>query len=415
MPLKLWPLLRLMPVLTGCAFIALGAAPSNAQTYGYPQQRSPYGAPPSPGRRDLRAYPPGYYPGKLVQPAPQQGFSLRRFFGIPDEPPPQPLVVRPARPKPAPTTVVHQEKVKPNAATHIVVFGDALAAFASQGIDAVYAESEDVAVIRKTRNESGLARAAADEWPKFIRETLDGGQKITLAVVMIGVNDHAPIKDGNETYEPLSDRWRDIYRQRADGIVRAFKERGIPFIWIGLPPMRSDKLSEDLMAMNEIFREATERLGGDYVDIWQGFVDEDNRFTMAGPDVDGQPAKLRTNDGVLFTNAGARKLAHFADMEIKNLLEQHAATGMAARPDDGMQGPIVPTPETADIPALPSKPLIGPVLPLTRPDLAQGGTLVSSPPRLQGERASPIQRSLREGAPSSPPPGRLDDFRWPPS
>ena len=64
-----------------------------------------------------------------------------------------------------------------------------------------------------------------------------------------------------------------------------------------------------------------ERLGGTYVDIWPGFVDDENRYTATGPDVDGQSARLRANDGVLFTRAGARKAAHFADTEIKRLLD----------------------------------------------------------------------------------------------
>ncbi|MGO4707388.1 SGNH/GDSL hydrolase family protein [Microvirga sp. 2MCAF38] len=403
---------RLLFALVVLVVTAAGIGMADAQSYyQYPQQQR-YGAPPPAGGRDLRAYPPGYYPGKLIQPAPQQGFSLRRFFGIPDEPlPMQPQIVRPARPKPTPKPVVHLEKVKPNAATDIVVFGDGLAEFASQGIDAVYAESEDVAVIRKARGESGLARSNPDEWPKFIKDTLDGGQKITLGVVMVGAHDLAPIKDGSETYEPLTERWRDIYRQRVETVASVFKERNIPFIWIGLPPMRNDKLSEDLIAMNEIYRAGAERFGGDYVDIWQGFVDEDNRFTMTGPDVDGQPAKLRTNDGVFFTSAGARKLAHFADVEIKNILEASHPDGSAP----SIESALPALPEKADLPVLPVKPLVGPVLPLTRPDLSQGGTLVSSPPRMQGDRAYPIQRSLRDGAPSNPPPGRADDFRWPPS
>ena len=54
----------------------LGGSAALAQSGYYQQQQQQ-------PRRDLRAYPPGYYPGKLVQPAPQrpQGFSLRRFFG----------------------------------------------------------------------------------------------------------------------------------------------------------------------------------------------------------------------------------------------------------------------------------------------------------------------------------------------
>ena len=100
----------------------LGSSATLAQS-GYYQQ---------PTYRDPRGYPPGYYPGKLVQPAqpqPQQGFSFRRFFGVPDDPPPpsRKPVVRPRKPAAPPPAVARQEKPKVDPPTHLVAFGDALA------------------------------------------------------------------------------------------------------------------------------------------------------------------------------------------------------------------------------------------------------------------------------------------------
>ena len=142
------------------------------------------------GQRDLRAYPPGYYPGKLVQPAqpqPQQGFSLRRFFGAPDEPsqPTRAPVARPRKSVPSPAVVAKQEKPKVDPSTYVVVFGDALAGFARQGLDAHFAENQDVAVVPKIRDTS-LVRTDPADWPNFINSTLDSGQKTTVAVVMLG-------------------------------------------------------------------------------------------------------------------------------------------------------------------------------------------------------------------------------------
>ncbi len=379
---------------------------------------------PQPGYRDPRAYPPGYYPGKLVQPAqPQQGFSLRRFFGVQDEPAP-PIrrpVAKPRKPAPQPAVAAKPEKPKANPTTHVVVFGDVLADFAGQGLDDMFSENPDVAVVRKVKAEGGLARSEPGDWPAFIRETLDGGQKATLAVVMIGANDRQAIKDKEDSVELLSDRWKDLYGQRIDEVLRTFQERGVPVVWIGLPPMKNSKLTEDLVAMNEIYRDKAERAGAAYVDIWPGFVDEDNRYTSTGPDVDGEPARLRTNDGVLFTKAGARKIAHFTDTEIKRILDakQSGAVATLPRPADGQVAPasieaaLPPPPDPAVPVPLPSKPLVGPVLPLTKPDVTPGGTLASSPPKLTGDHAYPVQRALRAGIAPSARPGRADDFRWP--
>ncbi|MBB3021449.1 hypothetical protein FHR70_004545 [Microvirga lupini] len=378
-----------------------------------------------PGYRDPRAYPPGYYPGKLVQPAqPQQGFSLRRFFGAQEEPPPpaRAPVSRPRRSTPPPAAVAKQEKPKVNPSTHVVVFGDALASYARQGLDAHFSDDQDVAVVSKVRSDTNLVRSDPADWPNFIKATLDGGQKTSIAVLMLGTNDRQSIRDVEESVEPLSDRWKELYRQRIDAITGVLKERKIPFVWIGLPPMKNSKISDDLVAMNEIYKESVQRNGGVYVDIWPGFVDEDNRYTDIGPDVDGDPTKLRTNEGVFFTRAGARKVAFFADTEIKRVLglgSTATATAPAQiAPADGSAAPTIeaavpPPPDAAAPVALPQKPLVGPVLPLTRQDVAPGGTLVSAPPKLTGDNAYTVQRALRVGIAPSSRPGRADDFRWP--
>jgi len=36
-----------------------------------------------------------------------------------------------------------------------------------------------------------------------------------------------------------------------------------------------------------------------YIDIWDGFVDDQGRFVQDGPDFEGQTRRLRTNDGVI--------------------------------------------------------------------------------------------------------------------
>jgi hypothetical protein len=435
--------------LTTCLFLIAASLPLAGMDAAAQSQRLPPGyqqgyPPPVEGGRS-RAYPPGYYPGMMIQRAPPQqqppGFSLRRLFGVPDDPSQQAQpaprrrapVARPARPRPRPTppvAVARQEKPKPQATTQILVFGDSLASALGLGIDAIYEDSEDVGVVRKTRTEGGLVRGDVD-WAKVVKDSLDSGQKGAVAVVMLGANDRQPIRVGGKTLEPLSDEWQQAYRSRVEALLAVLKERNLPVVWVGLPPMKSEKVSEDLIAINDILREAVERTGGAYVDIWPGFVDEDNHYTPTGPDVDGQPARLRAEDGVAFTAAGARKIAHFANEEIKRIvgtgtspetpavaaipgqpapLEGEAPTTETLAPlEDGL-----PTPEPAAVPVLPVKPEIGPVLPLTASATSPGGALVAKPPRLDGDKGYPIRKALREGAPPTPQPGRADDYTWPP-
>ena len=240
--------------------------PRTGQFYQQRAPANPYGTrPASPYQRQVQ--PPqqaprgGYYPGMLVQPAPQPqpGFSLRRLFGIPDAPrqaviPQQAPRVRADRPRPPPAVAAARpEKPKVDPSTYVVVFGDALADLVGQGLDDGFSETPDVAVVRKVRADTGLVRSEVADWPRQIQEILNGGQKITLAVVMLGTNDRQPIKEGDASYDVLTDRWQDLYRQRVDAVARVFQERAIPLVWVGLPPMKNDQLSADLIAMNEIY------------------------------------------------------------------------------------------------------------------------------------------------------------------
>jgi hypothetical protein len=199
--------------------------------------------------------------------------------------------------------------------------------------------------------------------------------------------------------------------------------------------MRSESLNTDLAAINDLVRERVTRAGATYVDVWPGFVDDRNRYTATGPDLEGQNAKLRTSDGVHFTHAGARKLAHFADVELKRMMgtagpatPDQPVAAVSATPGPGLDGAtrlddtaaidrqitaMLPSlPEPPGIPALPVKPLAGPVVPLGRPETSPGGSLLSGRPR-DGDASGTVERVLQRGAPATPQPGRADDFRWP--
>jgi hypothetical protein len=65
------------------------------------------------------------------------------------------------------------------------------------------------------------------------------------------------------------------------------------------------------------------------------------------------------------------------------------------------------------VPAAPAKPIAGPVLPLNRPEVSPGGTLITSRPKLEGDPSQAGQKALREGVAPSPRQGRADDYRWP--
>lgn len=333
------------------------------------------------------------------------------------------------------------ERPKVDVDTFVVVLGDTLGELLANGIDDALKDVPNAAVIRKTRADSGLVRTDFYDWPKAVRELLASDQRVSAAVMLLGANDRQPIREGDVVHEPLSERWRELYRERVDAVAQAFSERRIPLIWIGAPPMQNVRLSADMIALNEIFRQRAERAGAAYVDLWPGFVDGDNRYSAAGPDLSGQIARLRTNDGVHFTRSGARKAAHFADIALRRALPSVAAGPVLAAPGPLPMPPI--TPEAASLPpelqaggieamidrmarlgtglapvVLPDikvKPIAGPVLPLTGPSLSPGGALASSLVSTRGSSAqtADTDRVFNDGRAPLAAPGRADDFRWP--
>ena len=127
--------------------------------------------------------------------------------------------------------------------------------------------------------------------------------------MLIGSNDRQTLHDANGSYEPGTPEWQTAYTQRIETIAGLFRDKKIPLIWVGLPIMKSERLSADVMTFNQFYRAYAEKAGATYIDIWEAFADEAGQYSVSGPDINGQIIKLRASDGVHFTKAGARKLA----------------------------------------------------------------------------------------------------------
>jgi hypothetical protein len=274
------------------------------------------------------------------------------------------------------------------------------------------ADRPEIAVLRKTHDSSGLVRDDFYDWPKAVKDLLASGQKINVAVILIGSNDHQPLRVDGKSYEPGSPQWTAIYAQRVETICKLFHDAKIPLLWVGLPIMKSDRLSSEMASFNDIYRDHVAKAGGTFVDIWDAFGDENGRFSVYGPNVTGQVVRLRTSDGIHFTKAGARKLAQFVETEIRQLYQ-------ASKPKDDATLATIETTAPAGTSApnaikpAPVKPPIGPVLPLTGPVLAPGGTLATSAASPK-EAHSLAEQTFVKGDALAPKPGRADDFAWPP-
>ncbi len=368
-------------------------------------------------------------------------FQQRRFLDFtPDEKPPADYSRAPA-----------PKKTETQPTTKILVFGDSLADWLAYGLEDVLSETPEIGIVRKHRAFSGLIRyeSRSDlDWVQVAREAI-AAEKPQAIVVLLGVQDRqairekvaapakpgAPAQNGNTpgqhdqepqdaeqpaiaapepprgraggAHEYRSERWEQLYSQKIDDMIAALKSANVPVMWVGLPSIRGARSTSDAQYLNELYRSAAERAGIIYVDVWDGFVDEQGRFSTRGPDFEGQIRSLRTPDGMHFTRFGARKIAHYVERDLRRVLTAPmpvALTTPAEQPQVQKSAPGAPAAPAA-------RPLAGPVLFLASPPHEE--ELLGSPsarPKVDDVAA----RVLVKGEASDAAAGRADDFSWPP-
>jgi len=378
------------------AGLSLGAAPAHAQYRGAQQQ------------------PFGWFEQMFQPERPGQGnpgYDVERARRVPKR--------HVARPKPTVERQPEKPAVPPR--YFVAVLGDSLGQMLGQGLAEAFTDRPEVAILRKARENTGLVRDDYFDWPKAVHDLLASNEKIDVAVMLIGSNDRQPLRIGGTTYDLRSDKWDELYKTRIEAISAAFRDKHIPLIWVGLPIMKSERLADDVLAFNDFYREQVEKAGGTYIDIWEAFGDDRGQYSPFGPDINGQSARLRAADGVHFTRAGSRKLAHFVEGDIRHRLDAApppadplmVTVPTAPLADKPVAAPA-PVPAVAPVTAAPAPtPVAGPVLPLTGPSLAPDGQLAGPLKPGSDKPSAVIERTLAQGRPPAPKPGRSDDFTWP--
>ncbi len=311
----------------------------------------------------------------------------------------KPKIRRPKATSPAsrtaapPTTVPAVEIIekKPDA-KKILVVGDFIGNGLAEGLDIAFASDPDLIIATRVNGSSGFVRDDHFNWPTNIGNILDE-EKPAAVVVMIGANDRQAITVTGNSLQPRSPEWNEEYQKRVTAFAKVISDRQYPLVWVGQPPFRPKGMSQDMLALNEVYRNAAEKAGGKFADVWDGFVDEDGNFTQTGFDINGQTARLRANDGINITSAGKRKLAFYAEKPLRAYLGGGKEEGQPL-PATGAPDPSTPIDRVAPVS-------------LRDVDKDESGILLGGTP---GPRARPAKAGSEEAKPA---PGRVDDFSWP--
>ena len=201
----------------------------------------------------------------------------------------------------------------------MLVVGDFLGSGLAEGLTTAFTQNPNVRIVDRTSGSSGFVREDFHNWPEKVDELITAERPAAI-VVMIGANDRQQMLVDGVRETVRSEGWNKEYAARAAELAKAISARKVPFLWVGMPPFKSSKTMLDMLAFNDIYRAAAASAGGEYVDIWDGFVDENGAYMSNGPDINGQPARLRANDGINLARPGKRKVAFYAEKPLYKLL-----------------------------------------------------------------------------------------------
>ena len=204
----------------------------------------------------------------------------------------------------------------------IQVVGDDIAEGLQAGLTDAFKGDPKVQVKPKVASIDQLMRSGFSDQLKSLDDTLTHEQP-AVSVVMIGPQDRISFKGSNGRKVWIdSDEWRAEFGRQIDVSMKLMKRQKQAVYWVSLPNVRRSEPNEDVQVLNEIIREKALLNGLKYIDAYAGFIDEGGGYSAMGPDISGKIRLLRESNGVAFTDAGNRKLAHFVERELRRDLSQ---------------------------------------------------------------------------------------------
>jgi hypothetical protein len=202
----------------------------------------------------------------------------------------------------------------------VQIVGDWLAEGLMGGLVETFAASPGGAQISRKRYDlPGLMRNRSINDLNDLEQAF-ANDPSNIAIIMLGAQDRYSF--GSRRSANATEELRTEYAARVDRMMKILKKGGRGVYLVGLPNMRRWQDNERGQLMNDIFRERAYLNGVRYIDAYASFIDESGGYSDYGPDVTGKIRRLRDTDGVHFTDAGYRKLAHFVERELKRDMAQ---------------------------------------------------------------------------------------------
>ncbi|MEL6746679.1 MAG: DUF459 domain-containing protein, partial [Pseudomonadota bacterium] len=192
-----------------------------------------------------------------------------------------------------------------NQRTHtIAVFGDSLARELWNGVRYAVRKHRNVKVLRKAKSGTGLVRTDRYDWQAKVRAAVRR-QRIDTAIVLFGGNDRQTMRTRQGRLKRFTAPWLAEYARRVDAFTSVLVNAGVKVYWVGIPIVESRRMARDYQKLNRVFAARAAANGIIYLDTWQDFKGPDGKFAVYGRTLGGRTRKLRDEDGLHFTVAGA--------------------------------------------------------------------------------------------------------------
>ncbi|UXN06584.1 SGNH/GDSL hydrolase family protein [Bartonella sp. HY761] len=315
------------------------------------------------------------------------------------------------KPKPVATPIIITPQIeKSTDAKKILFLGDFVASAMSEGLNEIYADNANYRIIKRTDGSSGLVREDHYNWHENIAKIVNE-EEADIIIFVIGANDRQSLKINRQTMEFGSQDWDKIYQERVAAIVKDLEATQKPWLWVSLPSFGKPQLHKSSGRFNAYYNAAIGNTNGQFIDLWSGFVDDKGAFALSGYDMNGQTARLRTNDGISFTPAGRQKLAFYVKAPIEAIFGNQPSPIKTDNVLENEEIAPVEQPASAQAPAIkvvaPQKKITR-IPPMSLTDLPQDGSeLIGKNP--SGNNHMPIGRAMEQ----SDQKGRADYFVTP--
>lgn len=227
---------------------------------------------------------------------------------------PDPGVRPAARPLPSPSEVpviagplLHRPtKGRP---LRVLAVGDSIGEDLAIGLARALSGRKPFVLKTDARQATGLARPDYFDWAYQVAVDMRE-LRPDVVVAAFGANDGQSFLSQGQGVRVGSREWKRIYRQRAGRIMAEVAASGLPIIWVGMPPMASPRISQNMSMIDGLVRaEAAGRGGVVYLDSWSLFAGPGGGYSAYLPSPSGQQELVRTSDGIHLTAAGLDRLA----------------------------------------------------------------------------------------------------------